>query len=89
MLSNRHGSPSTAAWLSAESAGPHGSVFRCFLAVAILAGSVFLPVSISGAAQDAGDISGFTPASVAAERQLEHKLRSIPDAAHAEATCGI
>jgi N-acetylated-alpha-linked acidic dipeptidase len=36
-------------------------------------------------AQDAAAISGFAPARVPAERQLEEKFRSIPDAAHAEA----
>jgi N-acetylated-alpha-linked acidic dipeptidase len=40
--------------------------------------------AISGGAQDTGGISGFAPARVAAERQLEEKLRAIPDAAHAE-----
>jgi N-acetylated-alpha-linked acidic dipeptidase len=40
--------------------------------------------AIAGKAQDAGGIAGFAPARVAAERQLEEKLRAIPDAAHAE-----
>jgi N-acetylated-alpha-linked acidic dipeptidase len=40
--------------------------------------------AISGGAQDTGGIPGFTPSRVAIERQLENKVRSIPDAAHAE-----
>jgi N-acetylated-alpha-linked acidic dipeptidase len=40
--------------------------------------------AVTGTAQDAGGITGFAPARVAAERQLEDKLRAIPDSAHAE-----
>jgi len=45
--------------------------------------SLVATVAYSGGAQSGG-IAGFTPERVAAERQLEQKLRSIPDAAHAE-----
>src|SRR5271157_4091217 len=53
-------------------------------AAALLIGSLVLPAAISGGAQDTGGIAGFAPARVAEEWQLEAKLRSIPDAAHAE-----
>ncbi|HXQ27278.1 MAG TPA: M28 family metallopeptidase [Candidatus Acidoferrales bacterium] len=46
--------------------------------------SLALCTAFSSGAQNGGDIAGFAPARVAAERQLEEKLRSIPDAAHAE-----
>src|SRR5208282_1797122 len=39
---------------------------------------------ISGSAQESSGITGFASARVAAERQLEDKLRAIPDAAHSE-----
>jgi N-acetylated-alpha-linked acidic dipeptidase len=56
------------------------------LGLAVLfAASLLLPAAISGGPQDTSGISGFVPARVAAERQLEEKLRAIPDAAHAEA----
>ncbi len=43
-----------------------------------------LAVSFPLGAQDAHTLRGFAPNRVDAERQLEHKFRSIPDAAHAE-----
>jgi N-acetylated-alpha-linked acidic dipeptidase len=55
-----------------------------------LAGAIFvacallMPAAISGGTDDGVPISGFAPARVAAERELEQKLRTIPDAAHAE-----
>src|SRR5271170_127402 len=50
----------------------------------LFGGALFFPAAISGGAQDTGGISGFAPARVAAERQLEEQFRAIPDAAHAE-----
>src|SRR3984957_5604435 len=50
---------------------------------ALLAGFIFF-VSVFGAAQNGGDIPGFAPGRAESERLLEQKLRSIPDAAHAE-----
>jgi N-acetylated-alpha-linked acidic dipeptidase len=52
----------------------------------LFAGSLLLSAAISGGAQDTGGISGFAPARVAAERQLEEKFRAIPDPAHAESS---
>jgi len=57
---------------------------RCLVAGAFLLGLTFLPSAISGAPQNPAAIRGFAPARVEAELQLEAKLRSIPDAAHAE-----
>ena len=57
---------------------------RQILAGAILASLFFFVAAISGSAQESSGITGFAPARVAAERQLEEKLRAIPDAAHAE-----
>jgi N-acetylated-alpha-linked acidic dipeptidase len=51
---------------------------------ALFAVAVCFLVAAPCGAQDTGEISGFAPARVAAERQLEEKVRSIPDAAHAE-----
>ncbi len=51
---------------------------------ALVVGTLFLPAAISGGAQVSVGITGFAPSRVAAERQLEEKLRDIPDAAHAE-----
>jgi N-acetylated-alpha-linked acidic dipeptidase len=51
----------------------------------LIAAPVILFAAISGGAQEAAGISGFAPARVAAERQLEEKLRAIPDPARAEA----
>jgi N-acetylated-alpha-linked acidic dipeptidase len=59
--------------------------FPRLAAAALLAASCFFFLATSGRAQDAPGIPGFAPARVAAERQLEEKFRSIPDAAHAEA----
>lgn len=53
-------------------------------AAAIFSGSLMFSVGISGGAEGHEGISGFSPARVEAERQLEQKLRAIPDAAHAE-----
>src|SRR5271156_4341024 len=50
----------------------------------LFGGALFFPAAISGGAQDTGGISGFAPARVAAERQLEEQFRAIPDPAHAE-----
>jgi N-acetylated-alpha-linked acidic dipeptidase len=44
-----------------------------------------LILAAAGSAEDSGSITGFAPSRVAAERQLEQKLRAIPDAARAEA----
>jgi N-acetylated-alpha-linked acidic dipeptidase len=58
---------------------------RRVVAAAGAAAILLLPAAISGGPQDSGAaIAGFAPARVAAERQLEEKLRAIPDAAHAE-----
>jgi N-acetylated-alpha-linked acidic dipeptidase len=55
------------------------------IGVAILSVALLLlPGAIPNAAQDASTITGFAPAHVAAERQLEQQFRKIPDAAHAE-----
>ena len=51
---------------------------------ALVIGALLLPAAISRGAQEAVGITGFSPSRVAAERQLEDKLRSVPDAAHAE-----
>ena len=56
---------------------------RC-AAAALLAGLFLFPSAIPGGAQAIGGIPGFAPARVEMERQLEEKLRSIPDATHAE-----
>lgn len=56
---------------------------RC-AAAALLAGLFLFPSAIPGGAQAIGGISGFAPARVEMERQLEEKFRSIPDATHAE-----
>jgi N-acetylated-alpha-linked acidic dipeptidase len=53
-------------------------------AIACLIGALLFFVAISGGAQESNDILGFAPSRVDAERQLEAKLRSIPDATHAE-----
>ena len=47
--------------------------------------ALVLILAAAGSAQDSGGITGFAPSRVAAERQLEQKLRAIPDAARAEA----
>ncbi|HKV03579.1 MAG TPA: M28 family metallopeptidase [Candidatus Acidoferrales bacterium] len=51
---------------------------------AVLACLAFVLAANLGGAQDTGEISGFARSRVAAERQLEKKFRSVPDAAHAE-----
>ena len=52
---------------------------------AILAGlGCALAVSIPLRAQDTHTMHGFAANRIEPERQLEHKFRSIPDAAHAE-----
>jgi N-acetylated-alpha-linked acidic dipeptidase len=51
---------------------------------ALFAGSLLLHVAISGGAQESANIFGFAPARIVTERQLEEKLRAIPDPAHAE-----
>lgn len=50
----------------------------CGAAILFLAG-------VAGSAQDSAGIAGFAPSRVAAERQLEQKLRATPDPARAEA----
>ena len=77
MSSNRHRSVPPAR------RGTRG-ISYAFLAAALLGASLFAPKAMSRGPQDAGDISGFVPARAAAERQLEQKFLSIPDAAHAE-----
>ncbi|HEY4709402.1 MAG TPA: M28 family metallopeptidase [Candidatus Acidoferrales bacterium] len=57
---------------------------RVLAAAIFVACALLLPAAISGGADDAVPISGFAPARVAAQRELEQKLRAIPDAAHAE-----
>jgi N-acetylated-alpha-linked acidic dipeptidase len=55
------------------------------IGVAVLsAASLLFSAAIPSAAQDAGGITGFAPARVAAERALEQNFRKIPDAEHAE-----
>ncbi|MGP8156355.1 MAG: M28 family metallopeptidase [Candidatus Acidiferrales bacterium] len=58
---------------------------RWFGATVFLLSLSLFSLAISGRAQTDGAIPGFAPARVEAEQQLEAKLRSIPDAAHAEA----
>ena len=58
---------------------------RWFGAAFLFLSCMLLPWAISRGAQDAAAIRGFAPARAEAELQLEAKLRSIPDAAHAEA----
>jgi N-acetylated-alpha-linked acidic dipeptidase len=58
---------------------------RCFGAAVLLLGVSLFSLAISEGAQNTSAISGFAPARVEAEQQLEAKLRAIPDAAHAEA----
>lgn len=48
-------------------------------------GSFLLSASTVGRAQGNNGIRGFVPSRVEAERELEQKLRAIPDAQHAEA----
>ena len=54
-------------------------------AVGLLASLFLFSVAISGSAQNDGGLRGFAPLRVAAERALEQKFQSIPDAARAEA----
>jgi N-acetylated-alpha-linked acidic dipeptidase len=46
--------------------------------------TLLLSIAFAGGAPPPDSIRGFLPARVAAERELEQKLRAIPDAAHAE-----
>lgn len=56
-----------------------------WLGAAILILCIFLsPVAVLSGPGEGDNIRGFFPAHVEAERALEQKLRSIPDAAHAE-----
>jgi N-acetylated-alpha-linked acidic dipeptidase len=50
----------------------------------LFAGSLLLSAAISGGAQESAGVSGFAPARIVAERELEEKFRAIPDPAHAE-----
>ena len=52
--------------------------------LAFAAGLLLLSVALSSRAQAPGDLTGFWPTHVEAERQLERKFRLIPDATHAE-----
>jgi N-acetylated-alpha-linked acidic dipeptidase len=52
----------------------------------LLIGSLVFAVAIPGGAQGVGEIRGFAPGRAETERQLEQKLQTIPDAAHAEAS---
>lgn len=54
-------------------------------ASAICVALILFLTAVALSAQDLTGIAGFAPARVAAEKQLEQKLRAIPDAAHAEA----
>jgi N-acetylated-alpha-linked acidic dipeptidase len=65
--------------------GSRPSAPRTIGAAVLVAAFAWLVPAAVGRAQDAGGISGFAPARVAAERQLEENFRGIPDAAHAEA----
>jgi N-acetylated-alpha-linked acidic dipeptidase len=47
--------------------------------------ALVLILAAAASAQNSGGITGFAPSRVAAERQLEQKLRATPDAARAEA----
>src|SRR6202050_936640 len=58
--------------------------YRILAAAIFVACALLLPAAISGGADDGVAIPGFAPARVAAERELEQKFRTIPDAAHAE-----
>jgi N-acetylated-alpha-linked acidic dipeptidase len=60
------------------------SAYRMLAATILVFGALLLPAAISGGAEDGVPISGFAPARVAAERELEQRLRMIPDEAHAE-----
>lgn len=51
----------------------------------LVASSFLLCATTMGRVQTNGGIRGFTPPRVDAERELEQKLRAIPDAQHAEA----
>ena len=52
--------------------------------VAFAASFLLLSAALSSRAQVLGDLSGFLPAHVETERQLEREFRLIPDATHAE-----
>jgi N-acetylated-alpha-linked acidic dipeptidase len=60
------------------------SAYRMVAAAICVACALLQPAAISGGAEDAGGISGFAPARIAAQRELEKKFRMIPDAEHAE-----
>lgn len=55
-----------------------------WVASVLIASAFVLPRTIAGGAQAGQGIAGFAPSHVEAERQLEEKFRSIPDATHAE-----
>ena len=59
-------------------------VSRWFAALALIFTTLLLSLAFAGAAPPADSIRGFLPARVAAERELEQKLRAVPDPAHAE-----
>jgi N-acetylated-alpha-linked acidic dipeptidase len=59
-------------------------LFRWLSAAVLFAGSFLFSVAISGGAEGNGVIRGFLPGRVEAERALEKKLRSIPEATRAE-----
>jgi N-acetylated-alpha-linked acidic dipeptidase len=59
-------------------------VLRRCAASTLVAGLSLFPTVIPGGAQAIGGIRGFAPVRVQMEKQLEEKLRSIPDATHAE-----
>jgi N-acetylated-alpha-linked acidic dipeptidase len=60
-------------------------LFRWCGAAILLAASFSYSVAISGGSEHRVGIKGFLPAHVEAEKELEQKLRGIPDAARAEA----
>jgi N-acetylated-alpha-linked acidic dipeptidase len=59
-------------------------LLRWLLAAALFSATFLFSVAVSGGTEGSGGIRGFRPARVEAERALEQKLRTIPDAAHAE-----
>lgn len=56
----------------------------CFHAATLLAISIPAVFASSAQVKDSNSLTGFLPSRVAEERQLESKLRNIPDPAHAE-----
>lgn len=59
-------------------------VSRRFSALALVLTTLLLSLAFASGAPPADSIRGFLPARVAAERELEQKLRAVPDPTHAE-----